>query len=283
MADLLAFVQFPHPGREHGPDPGGTLKHWEHGEHEHRRKFMRGGGQWLTSPTDPPQVGGLVFWGEWEAASRVAVAPSRVPGGPSWIHTPFFNGREDAPDGVVAQNTDPFVFGDQFLYTLCRQPRNRRLRELAPGSLILFGSKSEGAFVLDTVFIVADYVDHTRATYEHTLVRRVSDVYRAATLEPMYAWQGVAGGRLYFGANADQRVEGMFSFVPCLPADAGRAFARPRIELDGLIRPNLAMRARTCAVRDLGELRAIWDRVVDQVLEQGLVLGVHLALPVATD
>ena len=66
----------------------------------------------------------------------------------------------------------------------------------------------------------------------------------------------------------------MFSFVPCLPADAGRAFARPRIELDGLIRPNLAMQARTCAVRDLGELRAIWDRVVDQVLEQGLVLGV---------
>jgi hypothetical protein len=99
----------------------------------------------------------------------------------------------------------------------------------------------------------------------------------------MYAWQGVAGGRLYFGAKADQRVEGMFSFVPCLPADAGRAFARPRIELEGLIRPNLAMQARTCAVRDLGELRAIWDRVVDQVLEQGLVLGVHVALPVAAD
>jgi hypothetical protein len=53
------------------------------------------------------------------------------------------------------QNTDPFVFGDQFHYTGCLQHTKRgatQLRYLDRGSVILFGScREKRDFVVDTV------------------------------------------------------------------------------------------------------------------------------------
>ncbi len=57
-------------------------------------------------------------------------------------------------DGGWRQNTDPLVFGDHFLYSNCRQRQNGKMRDLAHGSLVLFGSKLGGQFVLDTLFVV---------------------------------------------------------------------------------------------------------------------------------
>jgi len=45
-------------------------------------------------------------------------------------------------------------------YIGCRQPRNRKLRELGRGSLILFGSNLNDRFDLDTVFVVDGWVEH---------------------------------------------------------------------------------------------------------------------------
>jgi hypothetical protein len=156
MADQLAFVQFPHPGAEHGPDPDDrTVKRWETDRTEHARKFMVSPGAWRDDPEAPIKQGEIVFWGEWEAASTVSAVPDPLRGGPHWLHRPFYEGLADAPSNGIRQNTDPFVFGERFLYTYCRQPRNRKLRMLSDGSLILFGSKSKGRFVLDTAFVVA--------------------------------------------------------------------------------------------------------------------------------
>lgn len=280
MVDELAFVQLPHPGGEHGPDPDNpSLKRWEHGDHEHRRKFMRAAGSWRDDLESAPRVGEIVFWGEWEAGSAVSIVADRCAAGPTWEHNPFFEGPRDAPRGVIAQNTDPFVFGERFLYTFCRQPRNRRLRQLAPGSLILFGSKKNSSFVLDTAFVVADHVDHNRDTYAKLAGPRTNEVFRATTLEPMYAWDKTRGGRLYFAATVNEPIGGMFSFVPCLPAQDGRTFARPVVELPELVKPTGAMQARTTRVGALEELTEIWNRVVDQVLEAGLALGTRVELP----
>jgi hypothetical protein len=60
------------------------------------------------------------------------------PGDPHWLHEPYW---EVPRHRLHLQNTDPLVFGDRFLYSNCRQGRNRKLRELAPGSLVVFGSK----------------------------------------------------------------------------------------------------------------------------------------------
>jgi len=52
------------------------------------------------------------------------------------------------------QNTDPFVFGGEFRYSWCLQPSRRSLRDLDMGSVILFGSRVNWKFVLDTVFVL---------------------------------------------------------------------------------------------------------------------------------
>ncbi|MBA2359789.1 MAG: hypothetical protein H0V79_02435 [Actinobacteria bacterium] len=281
MADELAFVQLPHPGREHGPDePGGAVKRWEHGEHDHKRKFMLVPGAWRERVEAESCVGDVLFWGEWEAASTVRPVGSRTePGAPSWVHEPFFNDASDAPEGVVPQNTDPFVFGDRFLYTFCKQPGNGRLRRLARGSVVVFGSIKDKAFRIDTVLVVSESVDHTRETYDKDASPRASDVFRATTLDPMYAWHGTRGGRLYLGATPDEPVNGMFSFFPCVPASTRRAFARPRVALPDLINQTFAMQAKTTTFAEPHDLALKWRAVVDQVLAEGLALGVRAELP----
>ena len=198
-------------------------------------QFMRSAGSWRETPEASAQAGELVFWGEWEADSTVVRAPDHLDDGHPWfVHTPFFEGTKNAPRRGIPQNTDPFVFGNRFLYTFCRQPKNGRLQQLAPGSLILFGSRKGSGehyrFVLDTVFVVASSVDHQRANYLETAAPLVDDIFRATTLDPMYRDE-----RSPVDVSISQRrlprVDGMFSFIPCLPAASGRIFARPSIGL----------------------------------------------------
>jgi predicted nucleotidyltransferase len=72
-------------------------------------------------------------------------------------------------DGL--RNTDPFVFGGKFMYTLCQQYKKEKhtstltptkLHSLEKGSVILFGSRLNHDFVLDTVFVVKCWKDHRK-------------------------------------------------------------------------------------------------------------------------
>jgi hypothetical protein len=111
------------------------------------------------------------------------------------------------------------VWGDAIRYTFCRQPGNGKLRRLGRGSVILFGSSLDHRFVLDAVLVVAGWIEHGR---RDDLVGHVDEMYIRAT---------------------------MFSFVPCRPAAGpGSGFARPAIELNGLINPNARMQARMLEV-----------------------------------
>jgi hypothetical protein len=252
---------------------------WPAATSPHRRKFMLCRGVWRPGATAAEQRGALTLWGEWEADSSVRPVTGRITGGPQWIHRPLFLGPGAAPAGVVPQNTDPFVFGERFLYTFCRQRREAPLRRLARGSLILFGSSIGGSFVLDTAFVVADGLDHTREDHARTAGSRVDEVFRATTLDPMYAWDHVEGGRLYSGATARDPVAGMFSFAPCLPAPPVTPFARPRIDLPGLIDPCVDDRARVLPLDAVEAVAAVWRIVVAQVEAAGLHLAVGLELP----
>jgi len=280
VSEQLAFVHFPHPGGEHGPDStDDRMKTWDTDQHEHRRKFMRMSGGWRSHADEPTCEGEIVFWGEWEAASAVEPITERVSGGPQWIHHPFYNGIDDAPLQGIRQNTDPFVFGDHFLYTYCRQPDNRHLRRLAPGSLILFGSTFKRQFVLDTCFVVGARLPHTRDDYHETAAPHAPPMFRETTLDPMYQ-QMSKSCTLYLGATPDlPATNGTFSFVPCLPAAEGRTFARPAIKLERpLIKIGRTQQAGTIPCDDPARLRELWDRVVVQVLET-CALGVRIGIP----
>jgi len=193
VADLQrCVVQFIHPGGEHGPDQVGH-KRWNRGLH--KRKFLHVRGEYLTARDDFPQSDGLAFWGEWEPESEVSQIAARVPGGPRFIQRPYYVRPREYPGDL--QNTDPFVYGDHFLYTLCRQTkpigglaRPTFLRDLAAGSLLLFGSLKSGGFVLDTAFVVADGTLHDAETWPANLRGLISDTYADITMRPTYqtAW-----------------------------------------------------------------------------------------------
>lgn len=276
--EKLCFVQFIHPGGEHGMDEDG-LKRWNTGAH--KRKFILSRGSAITSAGE---VGAhdLVFWGEWEAESRVEPIEVPVEEGPRFVHRPFYS---DPPPAGWRQNTDPFVFGEHFHYTGCLQHTRRgptQLRFLSRGSVLLFGSSiNRTKFVLDTVFVVDRHIDHTELDHGETLDQQISDVYRAATIDPWYSGSGVDRNsyRLYYGGTPETAVEDMFSFFPAsTPERHPHGFARPEINLD-VITPNLTQGKRLNPQRSMADVSALWELVVEQVEGAGLLLGVRAELP----
>ena len=284
ITEKLCFVQLLHPGGE----PTSTLgRRWNRGPHV--RKFLRVGGQYVQNGN---LIDGLVdFWGEWEAESELVGEFGRpLLRGPKRVWRPFRTKKDDYRD---LQNTDPFVFGG-FYYTGCLQRRESgpsQLRYLTRGSVVLFGSCVAGSFVVDTVFVVDDWIDHDAEDYRTLLKGKVPDAYWDVTLKPRYvdesgkrAWFCLPGEglswRLYFGATHHNPVDGMFSFVPCKPsAEAPGGFPRPSVEIPGILNPDLGRNFRRNVQSDLGDVAKLWGSVVEQVQSQGLSLGVFLDVP----
>ncbi|MHB8449243.1 MAG: hypothetical protein ACYDAQ_02065 [Mycobacteriales bacterium] len=272
MIDQQLAIQFPHPGPEHRPT--GEVTAWNRGMH--RRKFLRSHGQYVDGDGQL-QSGNFAFWGEWEPDSRVVErwAPSgRLP---QFLHEPFL----DPPiDGSWRQNTDPLVFGKTFIYSNCRQPTDRKLRELATGSLLLFGSGQSEGFVLDTVLVISDSPAPLYQVGENDVAPDRPELTQLI-FDPM--GPGDVGPplhcRLYQGATHDQPVQGMYSFTPCRPVDGEDVrFERPLLDLPGIISPTLRMKARTIPV-PAADIPNVWQRVVDVVADAGLCRGVRLDLP----
>lgn len=285
--DRLCFVQFIHPGLEHEPDSE-TGRSWN--TEPHRRKFLMQPGRCLSAIDAQPAIADLVFWGEFEPPTRLLKSyPDPVPDGPQHLFAPAPVAFH--PNDPPLMNTDPFVFGDRFFYSICKQ-NNRHgptaMQRLARGSVILFGSgKHRSQFVVDTVFVVADYVDWNLSNYRERLKDVVPPEYFHSTLEPIAYEMKVRNlspsqtFRLYIGATVEKPFEGMFSFFPCLPAKDGEAkgFARPSIRREGIITDNLTQGQRMNPMPDIADVRALWSDVARQILEQDLRLGVHADLP----
>ena len=160
--------------------------------------------------------------------------------------------------------------------------------------MVLFGSRVGGAFALDTVFVIASWIDHDADSYRSLLEGQVPDAYWDVTLAPRYAdgdplcrpvlpvclrGEG-ASERLYFGATHDCPFEGMFSFVPCLPAGSASAgFPRPTIELPGVVSPDLGRKYKVNCRCNMSGVVNLWENVVGQVLRHGQLLGIELSVP----
>jgi hypothetical protein len=244
---------------------------------------MLSNGDFRQSPVGPDEAGAFTFWGEWEGDSSAQPLESRHRGDPHWLHEPRLG--EPPEDADPPQNTDPFVFGDRFVYTFCRQGSSSALRELAPGSVVVFGSHRDGGFRLDTCFVVAARIPHTYSSYR-SLADRVPPEFFETTLEPMYGWgrhdsrMRETGFALYLGATPEAPVDGMFSFVPCLPVDGQPAgFPRPELENPEVISPRLAMSVRLNRELKPARIPELWQWVAERVVEDGLALGTRISMP----
>jgi hypothetical protein len=99
----------------------------------------------------------------------------------------------------------------------------------------------------------------------------IADIEDVDDNEPPY--------RLYAGATFANRFEGMFSFFPCLPAEEGNGFARPRIRLPKVINGRKNQGTKITPQASVNCIREVWRAVTNQVLLQGLHLGVYADMP----
>jgi hypothetical protein len=229
---MPSIVQFFHPGGEHGYDKncskdGCFIKDWntlftKQGKgNGHKRKFLLNEGSYIEN--GQRHEGKLLFWGEWEPPSRVKelrYQTNSSPYGinPEYLHCPFLPSDEEIrkyQEKHYYQNTDPFVFGNNFIYGICRQKRIKKLRALEPGSLIIFGSSVNHRFVIDTIFVVKtanhyysldDINKLNLGKYPDIVTQFITD--KNNKIDPSH------GLTLYTGATFDDPIDGMYSFVP---------------------------------------------------------------------
>ena len=274
MGAPVFVVQFPHPGAEHVLDSGSRMP-WNTGRHG--RKFLRSAGR-SVGPQGRARTTDLVFWGEWEAPSRIVGRWPQEGHLPRELHVPIW---ERPPPPSYRQNTDPWVFGETFRYSNCKQLTYRQnpsaLQTLTPGSVIFFGSRLFGEFVLDTVFVVKDAVPY----YPHD-PPETDEAFRVCTIESLIT-DGCADYpfALYRGATFEDPVADMFSFAPCRDAGgSGARFARPPISLPGYINPASAQ-SPSGARRPptIGQASEQWRSVREQVFLAGCELGVSFDTP----
>ena len=83
-----------------------------------------------------------------------------------------------------------------------------------------------------------------------------------------------------FGATPEDSVEGMFSFVPCLPADGAlRGFPRPNLNDHPAINPNSWRAVGFNRRLKPTQFPMLWRRVTETVTKKGLSLATRLKLP----
>lgn len=266
--------------------PGGATEHiegrrpWRSNSEPHERAFLRSAGRARSSSSDGGHVyeGPLTFWGEWEAD---AVGFALDPGGPTGLPTSVLEPALPSTRANLGSlhNTDPFVFGGPFLYSNCQQPWSPLLRSLERGDVIFFGSQLDGAFVLDTVFVVDRRYPFVPARLTAASLPNLPESFRSATLGPL-SYKICDAERtappetelsLYVGATPDAPVDGMFSFVPALGA---RPEARP------FKRPSLCPSRQGQGISTKTEV--CWADAVRVVLDAGLLLGTHFDEPKGT-
>ncbi|MCY3616946.1 MAG: hypothetical protein OXG66_04650 [Acidimicrobiaceae bacterium] len=282
-------MQFHHPGREQRPGPGGGQEWNRRAADEdcapteacgpgHARKFMQLDGEWIDQD-DEIGCSSMWAWGEWEAQSDLIRELDQMgdPAFPRYLWEPFYARRPHGYRGL--HNTDPFIFGDRFLYSNCHQRWKPKLRALQRGSVIAFGSK-KGDWVLDTVLVVADSVPYSAEEAPFDWADLAPEAFLDVTGGPLAANEAGASFRLYWGATPNDPVDGMFSFFPAVQAGGDVGFKRPSIELpERYFTKTLHMGAKATLVPTTDVTRELWESLVAQVREADLLLGTHATVP----
>jgi hypothetical protein len=299
MSSKKTIIQFPHPGGQHTAKSGTK---WNTGIH--KRKYLKVKGSYLKRLESKPINATVCFWGEWEAPSLVKSIKSNKSPLPKYIFEPCYT----LPVTKNAANTDPFIFGDQFFYCICKQGHYLSLRNLEKGDMILFGSNLNKQFVLDTVFVIKDWCDYEitdlpklkkkfNNAFFHTSLEPIinstlvdaksisvdnseelclpcigdnKDDYKPAKLKDKY--------RIYKAVMYDDKdvFNGIFSYTPCLPDTLEhKGFTRPFIN-HPILSQELNQGIKIIKNQDVGQ---VWNEITTSILNDKLDLMINNVLP----
>jgi hypothetical protein len=278
-------IQLNHPGQQkpfklgHGYRLIGihTIREWSN-ESVHFRKFIQNNGLYVNGLKDlQPSQADLYFWGEWEGNSFFNAFPRadfRIL--PNGLHKPFHSTFIRG-----SQNTDPYIFGNNFKYCVCKQ--TGYLTNLIINDLILFGTvvPSLNKFYIDTVFIIKDH--NSSANVQATGGATYSQVYKEETLEQLNEYLKTPtftnNNRVYHSKTWWDDKD-YFSFVPCKLNYDNIGFERLFIELSNEIfqlsrNPTGKSFLERCTLSS----QDLWKEIVRISLEQGFKLGVKFDEP----
>lgn len=315
---------FIHPGREQVVPSGENGRKWVSCPNDpgwyrcgwtrdgHGRKFVEAAGEYVTADGKIHKAGALRVWceAEWNTkyhplinspeATRFNIFPKR-------LHKLYPSIRDLTSGG---KNTDPYIFGKQFIYSNCRQ---NKLPEggLASGDIILFGSIKEEydnhprSFLLDTVFVVGAEKFHITSQTLFSDIRatcgnRISQFFGKTVWEPLkYGDRCAAPLRncvpdeytLYFGASFHEKYQGMFSFspirIPGLSKIGNDEHGYPRLTMTKMNVPKLLRdvinfdinpRFGVSCKADCDNV-GIWNELKKFVFEEGYACGTRFAEP----
>lgn len=255
----------PHPGPERIPPASSNRVAW--GTEPHGRKFLQASGEWRTTGGHLGK-GVLQFWAEYEAPTFAQPLKCTAPGLPRFLQTI----DSDVRNSGVPFNSDPWVFGPSFVWTICRDGLLRST--VIAGDIVLFGSLVNSAWVLDTVLVA----DTAPASAQPGIFGREYD----SLVLPTITGATPIPGRGFRSINVP------FSFVPAVPIDGpARPFARPRIDtIFSMLRkcnggePPSARnsRALTACVSRV-PLSKFWNTLLKLVSGNGCIFGTHFIHP----
>jgi len=286
------IVQLNHPGVEKPYKPnhgyfsknGLVIRDWNN-ESSHYRKFILSEGKYLKKIKSQPINGKILIWGEWEAYSKYTHISNKST--PYGIHKPFHSNINKG-----CQNTDPYVFGDNFKYAICSQ--TGVMVDLDKGSLILFGTTTKNGFMLDTVFVVkqhekAESIFNNKAqnftkTYKEVTLEQLSKIYLSNNSK-------TSKNRVYLSQTWIDNKD-FFSFVPCKPEseDNLKGFQKlciPTQSISNQKTGNILMSNQKVGhpYNHLINYNPydIWKYIVDFALEAGFCLGIFIDEPCNDD
>lgn len=256
----------------------------------HRRKFIYSTGSYIEKLDQAPVTGQISFWGEWEAQSWAEELASGELKRPKLVHYPFLD--EDY-QGKRNHNTDPFVYGDHFWYTNCKQKAGGVASSLANGSVILFGTEFKEGFRLDTVFVVGK--SWKQKEISEKILHSVSKQLRVVNFEHKNLCSNPDQRFLrFYRGQSYAEDSSFFSFVPC-KASGDSPVIHDRLLLDPWPKFHLTKKPgakSVCARLFLDEMKAhgvdsltedktrsYWRLIADYCLEQGYQLATQIALP----
>lgn len=300
----IAAFQFTHPGQEHKkgillPGTDFYFKKWNYNK-RHSRKYVRHNVTFLNDKNEL-NSGLADFWCEWEPNSLAKELNmfSDDKEMPSTLHYPIYidttpphcsnnklvnkiiNAKKDETQhSADLQNTDPFIFGENFYYTCCKQEQTKNLER---GSIILFGStfRNPNKYVLDTVFVVDKIINCTEETSHN-----YTGIFYDAVLHKIYHGHTngarLTSNKIFIGATYNNPVNGMYSFFPCHAASDTETYKR--IELSNDIHPRISsvLQSRGIYLTDTEtDTINLWTTIKNHVLKHGYYLGTKADMPVS--
>jgi len=257
---------------------------------QHKRKFIFSkDAKYFDSLNGNVKTGDITFWGEWEPHSNFKVISKDTKDffGPRMLHFPFYDKRYT---GRKRQTTDPYVYGDNFWYTHCKQSTespNQALKHLDNNSIIVMGSErnKDKKFLVDTVFVVKKkhsqnemIENYSKLTNLLVKINLEMDASHLLLRDKKHSDFG-----FYMGKN--YKDNDIFSFVPAKIYNNENP-GHERLVLDTNDKFYNLQRTGSGSVQklvlktsSLSDIDNYWMHLVNEAFNQGFVLGVQIPEP----